>query len=621
MALQDVEKDLQQRDSRLRNRQHQRTPYDVWAPDVEPAREDYTPSTWQKITDQLGVTRARALLIGGSVLVAVTVLMAIIVAVVFYQRGFFSRDRVTIAVTAPASITSTTLTEVVFTVHNDNRAALENVDIAVQFGSYFVPSDDQEVFHREGVGIGTLSVGTIAGGATHTVALAGHFNGPRGAIADVAGTVRFVPEGATARYEITERSATMITESPLTIDINAPRDVAAGNLLDIGIVVRNTSTEDMHDLALTVVLPQTFQLVNTVPSPNHGTVWVIPSVPAHGDTVVRLRGSVQGDVGAAQTFRATVHNGKDQSLVFAQSEYVPRMVQSPLTVVQSVEGREGIAYAGETLSYRITFHNTGGTPLRDAIVRVRLDERVLDLSQLRLVQNGDYQPEERTITWKASDVPELKLLAPNAQGSVAFSVPVVEQLPVENNKDFHYAVTTVASIDSPDVPSAIQENKTVLSNTLMVPIGAKVLPSVTVTRKDGAMPLKVGQTTTYDLTFSVGSVNNDLSQVRVTLPLPTHMTFRDASGSGVTFNERTNEVVWDIGTVTHGAGVVGPAPQMIVTLSIVPSIDQAGEVPLLVNNYTITGTDTFINKPFTLPQSGVEARVADHDYTNNVVTE
>lgn len=621
MALQDVEKDLQQRDSRLRNRQHKRTAYDVWAQDIEHAQEDAAPGTWQKINDQLGPARAKALLIGGILLVTVTVVMAMIAMVVYYQRGFFHNDRVTIAVEAPASIMSTTLTEVVFTVHNDNRAALHNVDIAVQFGTYFVPSDNQEAFQREGVGIGTLAIGTIAGGATHTVSLAGHFNGPRGAIADVAGTVRFMPEGATARYDVTGRSATMITQSPITIDINAPREVAGGNLVDIGVVVRNTGTEEMRDLALMIDMPQTFQLVNTVPSPNHGLVWIINTIPARTETVVRLRGTVQGDVGAAQTFRATVHNSKDQSAVFAQSDYVPRMVQSPLAVVQAVEGREGIAYAGETLSYNIAFHNTGGTPLRDAIVRVHLDERVLDLSQLRLLQNGDYNPADNTITWKASDVPELKLLAPNARGSVSFFVPVVEQLPVESDKDFHYAVSTVASIDSPDVPSAIRENKTILSNTLIVPIGAKILPSVAVHYKDGAAPLQIGQPTTYEVTFSMGSVNNDLANVRMILPLPTHITFHEAVGEGVTFNERTNEVVWTVGTVAHGAGIVSTPPQMTVTLSLVPSIDQKGRVPLLVNTYAITGMDTFINKPFTVPQESVEASRADNGYDNNIVPE
>ncbi len=622
MALQDIEKDLQQRDSQLKNRQRKATPYDVWSSDIAGAQEQVVPSTWQKITDQLGPTRAKALLIGVIGLTVVTAIMVTVVLVVRYQQGFFRNENVSIVVEAPASVASTALTEVVFTVRNDNRAALVNADIAVQFGSYFVPVDGQEHFHREGTGGGTIAVGTIVGGGTSTVSLAGYFNGPRGAMADVSGVVRYVPDGTTVRYETMGRSATMITQSPLTIDVNAPNDVANGNLVDIGFVVHNTSTEDMHDLALTIELPQGFSVVNTVPAPNHGFVWMLNTVPARGEVVVRLRGTVSGDVGASHMFRAIARSSKDQSVIFAQTDYTPRMIQSPLMLAQAVDGREGIAYAGEHLTYRITYHNIGGTPLRDAIVRVRLDARALDLSQLKLINGGDYHPDDHSITWKASDVPGLKLLAPNDQGTVAFSVPVVAQLPVESEKDFHYTVSTVASIDSPDVPSAIRENKTILSSVLTVPIGAKVLPTTELTYKEGAMPLRVGQSTTYNLTFSVGSVNNDLAQVRMILPLPTHMTFHSASGEGVVFNERTNEVVWNVGTIAHGAGVVSPAPEMTVTLSLVPSIDQRGGIPpVVVNAYAITGVDTFINKPFSLQRSSIDTSAANQGYGMSAVVE
>ncbi len=622
MALHDIEKDLQQRDSQLKHRQRKATPYDVWTDSVDVAREEIVPSTWQKITDQLGLTRAKALLIGVIGLAVVTAIMVAVVSIVRYQQGFFHNDRVSITIEAPASAASTALTEIVFTVRNDNRAALTDADIAVQLGSYFIPLDEQSGFYREGTSGGIITVGTIAGGATHTVSLAGYFNGPRGIVADISGVVRFVPDGTTVRYEAVARSATMITQSPLTIDVNAPNDVASENLVDIGFVVRNTSTEDMHDLSLTINIPQGFSVVNTVPAPNHGFVWVLDRVPARGEVTVRLRGTVSGDVGVARMFRSLVHSSKDQSVIFAQTDYTPRIIRSPLALTQAVDGREGIAYAGEYLTYQITYHNIGDTPLRDAIVRIHLDERVLDLSQLKLIHGGDYHPNDNSITWKASDVPGLKLLAPNDRGEVVFSVPVVAQLPVEGEKDFHYAVSTVASIDSPDIPSAIRENKTILSNTLTVPIGAKILPSATLAYKEGSMPLRVGEKTVYDLTFSIGSVNNDLANVQMVIPLPTHMTFHESSGNGVLFNERTNEIVWNVGTVLHGSGVVSPSPQMTVTLSLVPSIDQRGSIPpAIVNAYTITGVDTFINKPFSLHQTSIDAFAAQQGYGMGVVAE
>lgn len=611
MALQDIEKDLQRRESTVSKRPRKSTPYDVWSPHVEPVREPQERGTWQKITDHLGPARLKALVFGTLALSLIILMVLALQAIVRYRQGFFNSDRVVITVNAPDAIASTTTTEVTFTIHNNNRAALTHADIAVAFGSSFVPEEHQENFQRHGADAGTFDVGTIAGGATVTKTVVGHFNGPEGSIADVAGTVRYVPEGMSVQYSAIGRSATMITQSPLTIDINAPNDVAGGNLVDIGIVVRNTGTEDARGLSLSVTVPQSFGLVTTVPTPNHGLVWLLDTVPARGEVVVRLRGTVNGDVGTTQAFHAVVAAAANPSVVFARKDYAPRMIFSPLILSQSVEGR-GVVYAGESLRYSIRFHNIGDTPLRDAIVRVRLDGRILHLAGLDIGGIGDYNPDDKTITWKASDVPALKLLEPNARGEVTFSVPIVEQLPVESEKDFHYAVSTVASIDSPDIPSAIRENKTVLSNVLAIPIGAKVVPTTTVLYKEGALPPQVGKTTTYDITFAVTSVNNDLSQVRMVIPLPTSVTFHKADGKGVAFNERTNEVVWNMGTITHGAGVTSPAPTMTLTLRVVPSVEQVGRPLRLAHGFTLTGMDTFIDKKFELQQSAIETTAAQN---------
>lgn len=606
MSLQDLEKDLQRRDSTVSHREHEHTTYDVWEPRNKPTQEN-APQTngWQKIRDRMQETRVKAIVYGGMAVFILLFVLGVLAAFLYFQKGFFDQERVTLTMEAPQNVNSNKLTELTFHFENDNRAQLNNAEIVVYFGKYFVPEENQDHFTRVSDGQGVIAIGKIAGNTSDSITLVGHFAGPQGSVDDVAGTLRYVPERTTARFETDARAAVMITSSSVKIDIQAPLEVVSGNLLDVGFVVQNTSGEALNDLKFTVEAPKSFSFFNATPSPNYGTVWLIDTIPAHGEIIIRMRGGLNAEVGSVQTFNAAVRtqDSGEQSVEYAQNTYTPRMISSPIVVRQEFNDPDGIVYAGELMSYTVHFQNAGSTPLRDAIIVVKLDEHVLDLASLDLKDGGDYDQKEKTITWKASDVPALKVIVPGASGKVTFSVAVLEQLPVQNEQDFHYSVSTVASIDSADTPSELRENKTVLSNMLTVPIGAKVIVTPTMQYKDGSQSLRVGEKTRYTTTFSVGSVNNDLANVRLVIALPTHIKYESEKIDGVTFNERTNELTWDIGTVEHGSGVVRDAYTMSYDSSIVPSVDQINAMPVVINHYALTGVDAFTKKDIVIAHS------------------
>ncbi len=591
MPIEKLENDLQRKDSPLTHRQHDKTVYDVWK-SKEP--DEIEGGTWQKIKDKMFGTRLKAITIGGIVVFVFVFIALVTTSFVYFQGRFFASERVMLTMEMPDSIGSNTLTEIKFAYNNHNRASLNDAQIIVQFGDYFIPAQNQENFKRISDSQGIITIGTIEGHAKNAIVLAGHFVGPVDSVDDISGTLRYIPDRTSTRYEAEARGATTITSSPISVDVQAPLEIVSGNLIDVGVIVKNTSNDAVSNLKLTIKAPGSFAMSDATPSPTNGNVWLVGVIAPQSEQIIHLRGGLEAAIGTAQLFNMEVGTQESgaEYVTYASAKYAPRIIGSPIIVKQSIEEKEGnVVYAGDRLKYVIKFMNNSEVPLRETIVSVKFDTAALDFSQLDLEDKGDYDADSRAIKWKASDITKLQLLKPHESGEISFTIPVLTKLPINSTDDYNFSITTLVSIDSDDIPSELRENKTVLSNVLTKTVGAKVLFGSSIKYADGMRPPKVGEKTKYTATLTIENINNDISDSVVTVPLPTHVKF--LSGEKVKFNERTNEVTWTIGDIVHGAGITSDPIQTNFDVEITPSVDQIDKSPLILQRQTLVAKDLF----------------------------
>ncbi len=592
MPLKEIKQDLQKKDSKTIKREHDKTAYNVWESIEDKSKKP--DKKWKKNEDKMIPTRKKAIVIGAISVSVVVFLLLAITSFVYFQKGFFSQDRVSLMTQAPKTIDSNTLTEITFSYNNDNRANLNDAKIIVHFGDYFFPQDNQQNFEKVSKNQGVITIGDIEGKEKNTFKIEGHFSGPEGSVDDVLGTLRYAPERTNVRYDTQSRASTVIMSSPISINISSPVEIVSGNLMDIRIVVKNTSQNNISNLKLTMDIPDSFSVYNTEPMTTRENTWLISNIESNSEKVIHVRGNIEAPVGTVQTFHVEVGSQEDEGkyIIYARGEYSPVIVSSPFLVKQEIENiNNNVVYAGDNLKYKISFINNSEIPLRDAIVSVQFDGEVLDFANLQLNEKGDYDEANKKITWKASDVEALKLLKPKESGFVTFDVPVLKRLPIETINDYHFTITTLASIDSEDIPSELRENKTVLSNVLTVPVGAKVLFDSELKHKDGEMPPKVGKKTIYDVTFVINNVNNDIGDTVIIAALPTYVSFE--GGEGIELNERTNEITWKAGDIVHGAGITSNKISKTFSVGIIPSIDQIDSIPVLIKEQVLTAKDLF----------------------------
>jgi len=125
---------------------------------------------------------------------------------------------------------------------------------------------------------------------------------------------------------------------------------------------------------------------------------------------------------------------------------------------------------------------------------------------------------------------------------------------------------------------------------------AKALYYIGPFKNSGPVPPKAEQETTYTVTWTVTNPMNNISGAVVQASLPPYVKWLSEIDPGqekINYDENTRMVTWNVGNVSAGAGTTASAKEASFKVSFLPSIDQAGQIPNIVNAATITAKDNF----------------------------
>ncbi|MCK4635739.1 MAG: hypothetical protein KAT32_02650 [Candidatus Moranbacteria bacterium] len=595
MPIKKIREDLHKKQSKYARREHEKTAYHEW--EFEENNKN-NKTTWEKLRDRFFATKVKAIISGAIILLVITITLLSVTAFVYFQKSFFTQNNVTLNIIAPTTADSNDLVEITFEYENKNRAALKDSEIKVQFGKYFVPVKNQINFKVASLNSGVIEIGNINPFGKESVTIAGHFVGPENFVENVEGNLSYQPEKTSTIYSTQGKASTTITSSPIVISFESPKEIVSGSSLDLKITCRNTSRESIRDVKLIINYPNTFSFKDAEPNFAQDKVWFIDELSPQKEQEFTLQGILGGDIGISQKFEAQVETQASQGdIIYAVHEYAPTIINAPIILSQSTGNK--IVYAGDVIDYTIKFTNDSDVPIRDAILNVVFEDRVLNFNKLDLNKKGFYDSKNKNIIWKASDVPALKLIEPHESGEVYFNIPLKENLPIQDTTDTNFIIETRASIDSEDVPSPIRANKTILTNSLIVKVGTQVPFIITGKYKEGELPPRVGKETIYTLTIEAGSYNNDLKDVEISAVLPTGVFWKENvegdKKDSLSFNERANTMNWKIGGITHGEGLLTPTQKISFDISIIPSVDQIGKTPILMKDIILKANDIFTN--------------------------
>lgn len=541
------------------------------------------------------MTKKTFLIIFGSIL-------AISVAFWFWRESMFSKEilRVDILGTDAAKVGE----EIEYTVKykNNGNFVLENPKLI------FVMPDNS--LTEDGKTIITQDLKDIYPGDEELVKIKTRLLGKEGDLKTAKASISYTPKNLTAKYESKTTFTTKIDKVPITLDFDIPSKIEKGKDLQYSINYFSNIDYPLENLSLKIDQTDGFSFTSSDPSSLDHAEWKLKTLNKAQGGRITIKGSINADTNKTLTFSANLGMWQNGNfIVIKQATQDVQIIQPLLFISQQVNNSSSyIASAGEILHYQISFTNIGSDSFDNLFAIVRLDGQALDMSTIQ-AQGGQVQPNDNMIVFDSNSAPQLRRLEKQQSAQISFDVRVKNNW-MPNSSD--PASSTIT--DEINVSQIVQKFSIKVNSGLVISQSGYYQSSEI--PNSGLTPPKVGQATTYTITWNIKNYSSDEKNVKVkaTIPQGVSLTGRirpEDEYPNFSFDSVSREIVWSVGDILSGTGVNGDPVSLSFQISLTPTQSQKGSIAQLIGQAQISGENQFTNTTITATDSAVTTALPD----------
>ena len=507
-------------------------------------------------------------------------------------------------------------------IHNSSGKTLENVSVALS-----LPEGFSFTREEKGQKVITKTLGTVGNESLNKeefeiVATASTEGTKR-----VEATVSYgMGGGSDSRYE--EKGYKDINiENPLVFaDIKIPEKVYSGENFEMEISYRNLMPKPAEGVSIEIEYPKEFRFISSKDkksSDGAGRLFEFDSIPQEEEGKIIITGSVSGPDGSFFEVKAAVKReiyGEDYEVLKISKGF--SINSSPLSLlIYANDSEDYIVKPGDVLKYALTYKNDTGTDLRDVIITAEISGAMFDVPTLNSV--GFFNSINNTITWNASNKSELSLVPAGGTGEADFSIRVKDFYPIYRLSDKNFVLKVKGKIESPTVPEGVGADKTTAMAENQVKVRGKIGVESKVLLRDsmsgvvneGAWPPKVDEGTEFTVHWILTNYATDVKDVSIKSFLNPGVKWKgNIKGNATTlpeYNERTQEIVWNVGDVAATKGVIGSPIEAVFQIEATPSILSLQNYVPLVGKTEAEAEDGFTGISLTAEDEGATTRLAD----------
>ncbi len=534
--------------------------------------------------------------------------MVISVILFFLKAGSFSESSVELKIDAPSEIKSGDLETYKVTLNNKSQVDLSEVKMTAIYPTDSIVSKDGDIMkvNTENIDLGTVNTKTSV-----ERELTAYIVGDRGNVKNFKISITYKAGKLSSTFQKDVTLATTINTLSVPITLVATPTIIAGQTTSYLLDYRNQSDQDLSNLRFLVKYPTGFTATKFSPQyTSHMTgqdSWDIESLKQGDGSRITIQGILNGKERETKTVSVTLQKkittpSGDVYVDFEKSEASSVISTPPLSLDVSVnDSSDYIAHLGDTLRYKLTFHNNSGADLTGLTLSANLNGNMYDFSTVK--SDGFFDGRLNTITWNASTTPLLNSLANGQSGVISFEVHLKPNFSGSMGASDSF-IKSSAHIETPNVPSQLDLDKLSADDELVTRISTaptfdqKLLVKDSVFGPSGPFPPKVNQKTTFTIRWNLLNPSSDVTQAKISATLAPGVDWENrvrVNGTLIqpTYNTRQNSVVWDLGTLPGGAGINTPSFETYFQISITPSVNQAGDSVQLMKNVRFDGVDSF----------------------------
>jgi len=609
MPLEELNKKIYDPNVDLEKRKHEESQLD---PTFQRSGNDASPfikeESWQKKSG-LTAKQKKLLTITAIALVSIFIVVGLFFGISYSRKTAFQEDRVSVILDGPRDADSAQSVSYLIKIKNSNRTKLKDAEILLNYSENFQPSGDGVLNLKQlNPSNSKIYIGEIKSNEEKEIEVKGVFYAPENSAVFLNADLKYKPASLSSEYLTKSQISINIETSPIFLELVAPLEAAAGDNIEYVIDYKNLDKSALNDAQIKIEFPEGFQFNSSDPVPSQGNnVWYFGVLDPDRGGKIRISGKINGLADQNKTINVQLgrSGGEDGFIVYNKREKSTKIVEAALVVSHELSNNPDLVVnPGEALEYIIKYNNKGQYVLKDVIISLEIKSEILDVFKVKK-ENGHFDIKTGIVTWKASDIPQLASLSPNTSGEVRFSIATLEKIPIENSNDKNFIIKSRAKIDSSNFLNPSGDSKIIYSDDLDVKLNSKVIFDVkgfytdSNLKNEGPLPLTVGNQTSYSMHWSIVNISNDITNAKVVSSLPSGVKWTGRiypSGEKISYNERTNEIIWEVDSIAAGAGIYLPKKEVSFQIGIVPQENQAGEGLKLLNVSIFTAKDSFTNR-------------------------
>ena len=526
-------------------------------------------------------------------------------AYIMYSGGnIVSSSNVSIDANGPIYVDGGQPARFNFTIRNQNSVSLEAADLIFDFPA--------NTYSAEGASLTRIRIPLedLEPGAAINKSLDIVFFGLENEEKKIIANLEYRFAESNATFVKSKDYSVKISKAPLGLSLAAPKNAVSGQKISIKIAVISNSESAAKNLKMEMKYPPGFRFNNAEPNPSKGdNVWTLGDIGPSQKRDITVDGTIEGENSEERTFTAAVGTmGDDGSLKpFGTASEKVAIKKSPLNLSVSINGKDdsaNTAYAGEMIRVDLGWVNNLSSNIKNAQIELEIKGEAYDQRSVS-VTKGAYRSYDNKAVWNSASLKDIASIAPGSSGKTQLGFSIKNPLPVYKQGDKDFSITVEARIVGFGTSDEFENKQIEDSAKKEIKIGSrlqaagKTLHYSGPFQNSGEIPPKVGAETTYTVVWSLANNANDLSEAKITASLPPYVSKENLvnpEDSDLRFDEKNATLIWNVGDVPAGTGIIMPAKEVSFQVSFSPNLTQTGETPILVNKALVEARDAFTDE-------------------------
>jgi len=531
------------------------------------------------------------------------------IAAIIYIRGGanVSSKNVDVRILGPVSVGGGEELSLEVIVDNKNNVDIESANVQIEYpDGTRSPDDLNKEFLRD-----QKEYGSIAAGSNVRKTFKSVLFGEQDSIKEIKVTVEYRVQGSSATFPKEKVYEIQISSAPVLVNIDYPNQIRSDQEVEFIIDITSNSSTDLYDILLKVDYPFGFSFAKADPAATFDTnIFSIGKLKPEEKRTIKIRGTLQAQDNEERTFRFDIgtensNNQKELGAIYVSTNKTIAITKPSLGLVATINGsasNELVARSGRNISTVISWFNNLTERVVNADVSASFSGSMAERSSVVAGNGGFYRSADDTVIWNQNLQSSLADISPGKRGSVSFGFDIKTLTSALGANLRNPEIKIDVDIEGTrfsegNVPEQVQ---TMISKRIKIAsdldLSARAVHTIGPLENMGPIPPRVDQITTYTVILSLTNSYNDVKNVRVAGQLPSYVEWENTytpNGENVTFNQTTNQVIWEVQNLPAGTGFSSSPKEIAFRVKMIPSLSQVRSSPVIIQNLSAEGNDNF----------------------------